>query len=260
VAQGERPGIDVEGLAPGVGSANVLRPVRQIQLYEQISEQIAARIRSGVWKPGDRLPPERELAKTLGVSRPSVREALASLQMTGLLETRHGTGSFIAQDAVRIASSDQFVPRDAEPPDVSPLALLEAREVLEAEIARVAATRLDDDVELAAQLRVMRENLDPRDPRDRAVWSDADRLFHRQIAVITRNPVFIQFADFVAMAMDEPLWRSLRDEALMAPGRLAEYVHQHQAIYDAIHARAPARSAHHAAEHVRRVKRHMELD
>ena len=68
---------------------------RPLQRYEQIAERLADYIRSGVLAPGERLPSERDLARTLEVSRASVREALASLALQGVVETRHGAGTFV---------------------------------------------------------------------------------------------------------------------------------------------------------------------
>jgi DNA-binding transcriptional regulator YhcF (GntR family) len=65
------------------------------RLYRQIAEQIRGLIRSGEYRPGARLPPERDLAKQLGVSRPSVREALIALEVEGLVEVRIGSGIYV---------------------------------------------------------------------------------------------------------------------------------------------------------------------
>ena len=65
------------------------------RLYRQIADQIRALIRTGEFKPGSRLPPERDLAKQLGVSRPSVREALIALEVEGLVEVRIGSGIYV---------------------------------------------------------------------------------------------------------------------------------------------------------------------
>ena len=69
---------------------------RPLQRYEQVAERLAADIRSGALAPGERLPSERELARTLEVSRASVREAIGALQLQGVVETRPGAGTFVA--------------------------------------------------------------------------------------------------------------------------------------------------------------------
>src|SRR6201995_1046488 len=99
---------------------------RPLQRYEQVAERLAADIRSGLYAPGERLPSERELARSLDVSRASVREAIAALQVQGLGETRPGAGTFV---------SAQPPAGDALPQDASPVAVLEARTLLEPAVA-----------------------------------------------------------------------------------------------------------------------------
>ena len=70
-----------------------------LQRYEHVAERLAAEIRSGTYAAGEKLPSERELARRLEVGRASVREAIAALQVQGVIETRPGSGSFVAADA-----------------------------------------------------------------------------------------------------------------------------------------------------------------
>ncbi|HEX3063454.1 MAG TPA: GntR family transcriptional regulator, partial [Usitatibacter sp.] len=72
-----------------------LQAVDNRRLYRQIADQIAALIERGEYGPGQRLPPERDLAKQLGVSRPSVREALIALEVEGYVEVRVGSGVYV---------------------------------------------------------------------------------------------------------------------------------------------------------------------
>src|SRR3954463_6383795 len=91
---------------------------RPLQRYEQIAERLAADIRSGLLAPGERLPSERDLARSLEVSRASVRGPVAALQARGRVEPRPGAGTFVAADAPA---------QPALPHDASPSAVLEAR-------------------------------------------------------------------------------------------------------------------------------------
>src|ERR1700754_878846 len=90
---------------------------RPLQRCEQSAERLAADIRSGLYPPGERLPSERELARALEVSRASVREALAALQLRGVVETRAGAGTFV--------TAEQPATQAETPPDTSPSAGLE---------------------------------------------------------------------------------------------------------------------------------------
>src|SRR5690242_1061686 len=120
------------------------------RLYQQAAQQIRELIARGEFRPGDRLPPERDLARKLGISRPTVREAMVALEIAGLIEIRTGAGIFVSAAApanggaeARAATAASF---DAGP---SPLELLAARRMIEGEIAAEAA-RLATDEHFAA--------------------------------------------------------------------------------------------------------------
>jgi len=216
---------------------------RPLQRYEQIAERLADDIRSGVLAPGERLPSERDLARTLEVSRASVREALASLALQGVVETRHGAGTFVVG-----------LPPSEPPHDASPSAVLEARLALEPQVARLAAARGQGD-EAAEKLLAAMET----EPVDIATWNASDRLFHRQLAVMTGNPVLLAFADHVASLMDEPLWQRLRDDSIAQPGRTRIHVAEHRMIYEAIVAGDAEAAAFYSVQHINRVRTYMEL-
>src|SRR5688572_15537739 len=105
-----------------------LQAVENRRLYRQIADQIAALIERGEYKAGQRLPPERDLAKQLGVSRPSVREALIALEVEGYVEVRVGSGVYVVgprtEDAAEPLSTDS-----------GPFELIRARWLIEAECA-----------------------------------------------------------------------------------------------------------------------------
>jgi DNA-binding FadR family transcriptional regulator len=239
-------------------TASALEPIRKVQLYEQISERIIERIRLGAWSAGQRLPAERELARLFGVSRPSLREALGALQMVGVVETHHGSGTWVSKDALEVLA--QRPGADAVDFGVSPVALLEARAHLEPTIASLATPRFTRDPEMERLLEMMDEARDWENPVHRAIWSDADRLFHRQIAVHTDNSVFLAVADHIARVMSEPLWRRLRDDMLAAPGRIAASVDEHERIFEAIREGRPDDAFAHASRHVEVVREYMGLE
>src|SRR2546427_8312532 len=113
-------------------------PIQSIEprrLYRQIADQIRTLIRSGEFPPGSRLPPERDLAKQLGVSRPSVREALIALEVEGLVEVRIGSGIYVQRSAAA-RNGDEASAVHAE---AGPFELLRARQVIESECAALAA-------------------------------------------------------------------------------------------------------------------------
>jgi DNA-binding FadR family transcriptional regulator len=101
---------------------------------------------------------------------------------------------------------------------------------------------------------------DPADAAARAGWNESDRLFHRQIAALTGNPVLAGIADHIASLMDQPLWQRLRDDSIATPGRTAIHLAEHRMIYEAIAEGDPEAAALYAAQHVKRVRRYMTLD
>jgi GntR family transcriptional regulator, uxu operon transcriptional repressor len=219
-----------------------LQAVEPRRLYRQIADQIAQLIASGEFPPGARLPAERELATSLGVSRASVREAIISLEMGGLVEVRVGTGIFVTAPALQSQAA-----RDAGP---GPFELLQARKLIEGEIAAVAAGKASQpDLDLLRQsLERMEAHID-----DFAVREAGDREFHLAIARATGNGSL----ELVV----EGLWNQ-RAELW---GRLQRHFHteelarktirDHAAILNALVARDPdaARAAMH--RHLARVVR-----
>jgi DNA-binding FadR family transcriptional regulator len=221
-----------------------LAPIRPRQRYEDVADRLAADIRAGRLAPGDRLPSERDLARRLEVGRASVREAIASLQVSGMIETRPGSGSFVAAGAAHTTRHTH---------DSSPSDLLEARALLEPAVARLAALRGGPDTEIEDLLAAMDDATD-------ADWNDCDRRFHRRIAALTGNPVLAALADHIATVMDEPLWQRLRDDSIAVPGRATIHVAEHRMIYEAIADGDGDAAELYAAQHIRRVRKYMTLD
>jgi DNA-binding FadR family transcriptional regulator len=235
-----------------------IEPIPKVQLYEQVSQRIIEQISVGAWACGQRLPAERELASLFGVSRPSLREALGALQMLGIVETQHGSGTWVSKNALEVIANHPVA--GGLDFGVSPVALLEARAAVEPTIASLSAGRFETDSELERLIQMMADARDWENSKHRAVWSDADRLFHRQIAVHANNPVLLSVADQIARVMGQPLWRRLRDDMLAVPGRIDASVVEHQRIFDALQARLPEDAATHASRHVEVVREYMGLE
>ena len=156
-----------------------LKTVEPQRLYRQIAEQLRGLIAKGEFPPGARLPAERELAQQLGVSRPSVREALIALEVEGLVEVRMGSGIYVREQPAPAAPAAAV---SAEPP----LETIRAREVIECELAARAATSMK-----AAQLRGLREaiRLMQHEAAQGQLPTQGDRLFHVRIVEASGNPV-----------------------------------------------------------------------
>lgn len=246
----------ISGPTPEPDRNRAADAIRTPQLYEAIAQRLIGWIDSGQLRPGDRLPSERELAVRLSVSRSSVREAIAALQVEGILQTRPGAGSFVVERQ-RSAAEVQAAEGRLAIAYASPFAMLQARETLEPGIARAAAERAQPSERAAGLLEQMERSTDARDPAARAAWSDADRLFHREIAAISGNPVLLALADQIAALMDEPLWRRLRDDLISVPGRTVTHLAEHRLIYQSVIEGQPEAAALQALHHVQRVHRLM---
>ncbi|HEY0957375.1 MAG TPA: FadR/GntR family transcriptional regulator [Roseateles sp.] len=147
------------------------------RLYHQIADQLREQIRQGRYGVGSRLPPERELAQQLGVSRPSVREALIALEIAGCVEVRMGAGIY-----VRGSGDTETTAGLGE----SPLELMQARVVLEGGLMPQACARATP-----AGLAAVREAVDEMRNAIAAGKSplDADRHFHQAVAALAGNSV-----------------------------------------------------------------------
>jgi GntR family transcriptional repressor for pyruvate dehydrogenase complex len=155
-----------------------LQAVENRRLYRQIADQIAALIERGEYGVGERLPPERDLAKHLGVSRPSVREALIALEVEGYVEVRVGSGVYVKSPNPAGARADPL------PEDSGPFELIRARWLIESECAALAAKEAT-----RAQVRAMEEALDQMEAdRERGSMPLAsDRVFHLRLAEASGN-------------------------------------------------------------------------
>jgi GntR family transcriptional regulator, uxu operon transcriptional repressor len=220
-----------------------LQLVEPKRLYRQIADQLAQLIASGEFPAGARLPAERELAVSLGVSRTSVREAIISLEMSGLVEVRVGTGIFVASPA---EGASRFG-GDAGP---GPFELLAARKLVEGEIAALAAKNATSAD--AASLRASVERLEAK-VGDFAAREAEDRDFHVLLANATGNGSLELVVEGLWNQRAE-LWGRLQRHFHTA--ELAERtIRDHAAIAAAVASRDPegARAAMH--RHLARVTR-----
>jgi DNA-binding FadR family transcriptional regulator len=202
------------------------------RLYQEIARRIETMLREGGYAPGDRLPPERELAQRLGVSRPSTREAVIALEVAGIVEVRTGSGIY-----VRIAGPTSDIRLRhllSADPGPGPYEALEMRRLLEGEAAFRAATRLtvSELAGLREALAAMRDDPGPVPERGDA----ADRAFHEQIAAASGNSVLAMMVRELWNARALPLWRRWMERTRTASMHL-ERVHEHGQILERLEAR-----------------------
>ena len=224
-----------------------VRVVEPTRLFQQLAQQIEARIGSGEWAVGDRLPAERELIKLFGISRSVLREALIVLELKGLVEIRVGAGTYVRR------AVDQAVPAaDASGLGMAtPFELLLARRMVESEVARLAALTATP-----ADLAGMKAALDQMegDPEPYMMRHVADRAFHLAIAEATRNPALV----FVVSAYWDRYRRVIVDHAsaeARRPENRDQAIADHTAIYRCIAERDGAGAAAAMQAHLDRVGR-----
>lgn len=220
-------------------------PIQSERLYERIVSQIEQRIEAGDLKVGDRLPSERELAEQFAVSRTAVREAVKALRQKGLVEIRPGRGTFITNgtsDSVR-SSLDMLIKMGVAKGSGH---LVEVREILEPEIAALAATRISDEYVQAMQdaVNIMDTALDNVD-----LFVEADLDFHLALAEGTQNPLIPLLVDSII-----DLLRTQRKRIGLTKGGLRRGQVHHKKILDAI-MRRDAKAARRAMQdHLQQVR------
>ena len=204
-------------------SASFPQPLTRIRLYEQVAEQISGWIREHDLRPGDRLPPERELAARLGVSRATLSQALVALEVIGAVAVRHGDGTVVARSpgATRIVEAVRAHANRL--PEI-----IETRDALETKIASLAATRRTEaDLDRIEDALVLME----ADVESGGRGVEGDEHFHAAVTAASHSLLLSQL-----MAEIADLIRETRIESLSQPGRPRDSLAGHRAIADAIRA------------------------
>jgi GntR family transcriptional repressor for pyruvate dehydrogenase complex len=221
--------------------------IQSSRLYEQIVQQIEESILKGELSEGSQLPPERDLAKQFGVSRTAVREAIKALQEKGLVDAFPGRGTFVTNGTSN--SMRRSLDRIIKSGDRDGWAyLVEVREILEPEIAALAAIRADDQ-----DLAAMREALDVMDSagRDSDAFIEADLDFHLALAEAAANPIVLSLIDSIVGLLREQRLRIFR---IGGGPECGQYHHKH--ILEAIQRHDPQEARAAMQAHLFQVREH----
>ncbi len=216
-----------------------LKIVETQRLYRQIADQLRTAIQAGEWRVGARIPAERDLARQLGVSRPSVREALIALEVEGFVEVRTGSGVYVLQGPAR-ATAGAVASHASE---WGPLELIRARRVLEGEIAAIAATTAKRK-DIAAMGDALDAMVD--DAGHGVLPLQGDRDFHSAIVRACGNSVLIDTVQRFWDARRGPMFERMIDH-FETPKSWHAAIDEHRKILSAIrqHDAAQARAAMH---------------
>jgi len=222
----------------------VFKPISPKKISSQIAEQIRSSILAGEFAPGEKLPPERELAEMFGVSRPSVREALNLLAASGLVMSYQGGGTVVMSLMETTAGNPmtELIRSQQE----RALDVIEVRKAIEASTAFYAAQRaLPEDIRTMERIvDGLRENLEELKPSE-----NLDANFHLAIAKATHNIVWLHLMQNIFDAMKEfqqSVWR-----AVYLTGEDHHLLYQHhRRIFEAIRNRDPEAARAAMADHL----------
>ncbi|OGO38279.1 MAG: hypothetical protein A2W35_12225 [Chloroflexi bacterium RBG_16_57_11] len=218
------------------------RSVSSEKLSEQISRQLLERIIAGSYKPGDLLPPERDLATVFGVSRVVVREGLNSLVSKGILTVRQGRGTTVNPikdwntldpEVLMLLHGDQVFDK-----------LIQFRRILEPELAALAAQNITQ--EELEELHAFSDLPDTDTVEDHV---ERDTTFHLIIARATQNPVLL-----IVLTSVSELLRESRRRTFAVPNELAKARDWHLVLYEAISRRDPAAARQAMLTHLSQVE------
>ncbi|NLS14206.1 FCD domain-containing protein [Vibrio sp. SM6] len=220
--------------------------------YYEVGLQIEDLLYSGVFKAGERLPSERELSERFDSSRATIREAIIMLELKGLVVVRQGAGIYF------IDSPDKITQRTIIPhSDVGPFELLQARQIIESNIAGFAATQIKIN-----ELRELKRVLDMQIKElhgDSEKFEELDRLFHVLIAESTQNRVLINQAAEMwrNVRIQNPLWNALNEKYLHEPKLRESWLSDHKRIFMALQRRSAEDAKQAVWQHIENSKQEL---
>ena len=211
--------------------------VSRPRLYEQLVEQIMDYIETAQMGPGDTLPPERELAERLGVSRATLAQALVALEVLGVIDVQHGTGAVLVYRPNVPSVIKGLREHRSRLPEI-----VEARSTLEVKLAELAAARRSE-----TDMKAIDEALDAmaEEVASGAKGARGDELFHQAVTAAAHSAVLGQLMTFIAGMILET-----RLESLGQPGRPEQSLASHRKIADANRAQDSAAAAAAMLEHI----------
>ena len=230
-----------------------LKPLKRHGISDDISHRILDLVKSGYFKPGEKLPTERELSEQLQVSRPSLREAMRSLAFMNVIEIRQGSGMFVSSLEPELLVEHLDFVFSLE--NANPGQLLQARQIVEPQSAALAAARITEE-QLAAIHQVIEETLLTADNLERHV--ELDIKLHNMIVGASGNPLLIRF-----MASITYLDKITRFDVMKSMLEITrnKRVHQayddHERILEALRAKNPVAASEVMTQHLQHVETSM---
>lgn len=204
-------------------------PVERTKLTASVFEQLMSYVVSESWKPGDRIPPERELCQQLGIARSSLREALKAMELVGMLDSRVGDGTFVCPRSEFLSRPLLWAFTGTDHEELHEI--MEARTIIEENLAALAAKRATSEQinEIGRAVQMMRDSIARGDS-----ILEADMAFHLAVSSAAQNGVLRNAVQLLRNLMRQ--WLHFK---LLIPDVPETVLKRHVAIYRAITARKP---------------------
>lgn len=214
---------------------NTVTPIARTKLTASVFEQLLSYVVSGSWRPGDRIPPERELCQQLGIARTSLREALKAMELVGMLDSRVGDGTFVCPRTEFLSRPLLWAFTGTDHEELQEI--MEARTIIEENLAALAAKRASSEQigEIGRAVQLMRDSIARGDS-----ILEADMAFHLAVSAAAQNGILRNAVQLLRNLMRQ--WILYK---LLIPDIPQTVLKRHVAIYRAIAGRKPnaARSA-----------------
>ena len=206
---------------------NQVTPVVRTKLTSSVFEQLLSYVVRGSWKPGDRVPPERELCQQLGIARTSLREALKAMELVGMLDSRVGDGTFVCPRSEFLSRPLLWAFTGTDHDELQEI--MEARTIIEENLAGLAARRGTGEQidKIREAVQMMRDSIARGDS-----ILDADMAFHLAVSAAAQNGVLTNAVHLLRNLMRQWIYYKL-----MIPDIPEIVLKRHVAIYRAIAAR-----------------------
>ena len=217
------------------------------RISEEVADLLMDRIRSGSLTVGEKLPPERQLAEKLGVSRTSVREALRYLESMGYIRSAVGGGNYVSSVTLEhvLPPLTAMMSQDLQ----FAIDMIDMRRILEVNMASLAAEQATK--EQVARIYGAILNMEAEIEKGH-IGIEGDNQFHLEIARASRNKAFTVFTELFASLLSES-----RKATLCIEGQPHKTIEDHLAIFEAIRDKDPVRSAHVMEEHLSKARKNI---
>lgn len=224
--------------------------IKRESISEQIVREIKQAIAKGILKPGDKLPNERQLAEDYGVSRIPVREALRILTYVGILETKHGGGTYVNEENIDFLNEPLSTLLISGKKSV--IEMLELRIILETEAARLAALNANEQIkedikvakeEVEAELKLLQKGVNRN-------FREKDKLFHQLVARASQNTIFEKFINSIGETLIIH-----QDYNILEQDSLEKIKVFHNGVYEGIRDNDPIKASTMMREHLENIKK-----